>query len=263
LRPPSSPPLFKISPQAAARWRATVSKASSRTRTCPALEFLQQDDGDNFVFNFAVARCAPARQDAWRTGHERAPFFRLLNAQSTSTDFDPSTTYRIASDGVLNGHKIALLGVRDNEYITIPCFASPRVNLTARADMGTQNDPPNAQTILVNPGAEVDTFLAAGSTSTAAAVVSSEHASCWQSGWAVDRHYAVIDQPGDHKAPHQCLVAEISYDDTPIPLGADAGTSDKLRNGTSRDRRTNPGLAGRVACRILRDQADSACGDYP
>lgn len=29
-------------------------------------------------------------------------------------------------------------------------------------------------------------------------------------------------------APHQCLIAEIRFDDTPIPIGATTATSDKL-----------------------------------
>lgn len=193
-----------------------------------ALEFLQQDDADNFVFNFAVARVRLTGNTPGAQATNVRVFFRLLNAQTTGTDFDPSTSYRTASDGVLNGHKIALLGVRDDEYVTIPCFATQRVNRDGPADMSTQNDPPNAQTILVNPGHEVDTFFG-----------------CWLD---INQPDALLPQtpPAGNadgpwngialssinqaitRGPHQCLVAEISYDDTPIPSGADPGNTDKL-----------------------------------
>jgi hypothetical protein len=194
-----------------------------------ALEFLQKDDSDNFVFNFAVARVRLLGKTAGAQATNVRMFFRLLSAQTTATDFDPNTTYRTASDGVLNGHKIALLGVRDNEYVTIPCFATPRVNLGGLADMSTQTDPPNAQTIVVNPGIEVDTYFG-----------------CWLDINQPQQSFLPATPPSGNpdgpwsgitlstlnqaitRAPHQCLVAQISYDDTPIPIGADAGTSDKL-----------------------------------
>ena len=59
-------------------------------------------------------------------------FFRLFNAQTTASTFNSSTTYRTFSDGVPYGHKIPLLGIENGEYTTIPCFATPRVNLTRR-----------------------------------------------------------------------------------------------------------------------------------
>ncbi|APA90355.2 hypothetical protein BJG93_32665 (plasmid) [Paraburkholderia sprentiae WSM5005] len=194
-----------------------------------ALEFLQKDDDGNFVFNFAVARVRLLGKTPGVQATNVRVFFRLLNAQTTLTDFDPNTTYRTASDGALNGHKIALLGVRDNEYVTVPCFASPRVNLASPADMSTQNDPPNAKNIVVNPGVEVDTFYG-----------------CWIDVNQPQQSFLPAAPPGGNpdggwngialssinqvitRAPHQCLVAEISYDDTPIPIGADAGKSDKL-----------------------------------
>jgi hypothetical protein len=194
-----------------------------------ALEFLAQDDDGNFVFNFAVARVRLLGKTPGAQATNVRAFFRLFQAQSTVSDFNPNITYRTASDGILNGHRIALLGVQDNEYVTIPCFATARVNLGAAADMSTQNDPPNAQTILVNPGVEVDTFFG-----------------CWLDINQPQQSFLPATPPAGNpdgpwtgitlssinqalsRAPHQCLIAEISYDDAPIPFGADAGTSDKL-----------------------------------
>ena len=157
----------------------------------------------------------------------------MFNAASTHTDFNPNTTYRFHSDGALNGVKVPLLGVQNDqngtpEYVTIPCFAVPRVNLAGPADMNDQpEDTPNAYTIDVNPGVEVDSFFG-----------------CWldinqpQQTFLVQTVPANVDGPFSGtlssfnevitKAPHQCLVAEIRFDDTPIPLGANSATSDKI-----------------------------------
>jgi hypothetical protein len=198
-----------------------------------ALEFLQKDDDGNFVFNFAVARVRLKGNTAGAQAVKVRVFFRMFNAASTHTDFNPNTTYRFHSDGALNGVKVPLLGVQNDqngtpEYVTIPCFAVPRVNLAGPADMNDQpEDTPNAYTIDVNPGVEVDSFFG-----------------CWldinqpQQTFLVQTVPANVDGPFSGtlssfnevitKAPHQCLVAEIRFDDTPIPLGANSATSDKI-----------------------------------
>jgi hypothetical protein len=216
-----------------------------------ALEFLQQDSSGRFVFNFAVARVRLIGATAGAQASNVRVFFRLFQAQTTNTSFDEASTYRFASDGVLNGHKIPLLGVQNDgsgtlEYVTIPCFASPRINLSAPAAMDGQFDPPNVQTIAVNPGVEVDTFFG-----------------CWLDINQPQQTFLPLTPPLGNtdgpwgggtlgsinqaitRAPHQCLVAEIRYDDTPIPAGANAGTSDKLaqRNIAWVDG-PNPGVAG-------------------
>jgi hypothetical protein len=198
-----------------------------------ALEFLQQDSAGNLVFNFAVARVRLIGNTAGAQATKVRVFFRLFQAQTTSSAFDESTSYRFATDGILNGHKIPLLGVHTDggtqEYVTIPCFASPRVNLSAPAGMDTQTDPPNVQTIAVNPGVEVDAYFG-----------------CWLDINQPQQAFLPLTPPAGNpdgpwngitlgtinqaitRAPHQCLIAEIRYDDTPIPGGADSGTSDKL-----------------------------------
>jgi hypothetical protein len=194
-----------------------------------ALEFQQQDSNGNFVFNFALARVRLLAQ-APATARTVRVFFRLFQAQNTASNFDEATTYRFASDGVAFGHKIPLLGVQNSEYVTIPCFASPRINLGGPADMAQQTDPPNAVDIVANPGVEVIRYFG-----------------CWLD---TNQPTPLLPQnppPGDLDGaggwlgqtllslrdaltafPHQCLIAEIRYDDTPIPPGADSGTSDKL-----------------------------------
>ncbi len=206
----------------------------ARDEGTSALEFLRQDSGGNDVFNFAVARVRLVGQTAGAQAASVRVFFRLFQAQTTSSSFAEGTTYRLASDGLLNGHKIPLLGIQTDsggtpEYVTIPCFASPRVNLSAPAGMDTQTDPPNVQTLSVHPGVEVDAYFG-----------------CWLDINQPQQAFLPLAPPAGNpdgpwtgmtllsinqaitRAPHQCLIAEIRYDDTPIPAGANSGTSDKL-----------------------------------
>jgi hypothetical protein len=203
-----------------------------------ALEFHQQDTSGNYVFNFAVARVR-LRGSKAATAHTVRVFFRLFQAQNTASDFNPSAatgTYRFASDNVSYGHKIALLGVQNDakgkpEYVTIPCFASPRINLNGPADMTAQVDSPNAYDIKTTPGVESDSYFG-----------------CWLDiNQPQQKIFPQTPPPGDwdgtngwkgvtlhaiHDAmslfSHQCLIAEIRFDDTPIPPGATPGNSDKL-----------------------------------
>jgi Glycosyl hydrolases family 32 N-terminal domain len=203
-----------------------------------ALEFIPADDNGNLVFNFALARVRVLSSIATTIDPVRV-FFRLFSAQSTHTNFDESTTYRWGTDGSAN-HKIPLLGVQADqhgnlEWVTIPCFASERVNWDSAsgtntpADMKTQHDDPNAQSITTVPGTEVDTYYGCwldinqpDRTFLAAAPPSS--AAQWDGPWpGTDSVNSVIIQ-----APHQCLIAEIRFDDTPVPPGATAAITDKL-----------------------------------
>jgi hypothetical protein len=199
-----------------------------------ALEFQQQDNNGNFVFNFALARVrllgnAPA------TAQNVRVFFRLFQAQSTSSSFDEATTYRFASDGNPFGHKIPLLGVQNDqngvpEYVTIPCFASPRVNLSGPADMASQTDPPNAFNIDTNPGVEVIRYFGCWLDTNQPQLLFPRTPPAGDLDGALGWQGATLQSMRDAMTlfPHQCLIAEIRFDDTPIPPGADSGTSDKL-----------------------------------
>src|SRR5262249_8370446 len=126
-----------------------------------ALEF-QQKVGGQFVFNYALAR---VRLRGTTPAQTVRVFFRLFQAQTTVSDFNLQTTYRrFPNNGVQYGQKIALLGVQNDqnnqpEYVTLPCFATARVNLNGPADLTAQTDPPNAQTIMPVPGQEVSTYF--------------------------------------------------------------------------------------------------------
>jgi hypothetical protein len=217
------------------------------------LEFQQQDSAGNFVFNFAVARVRLLAKSA-ATARTVRVFFRLFQAQNTASDFNPSATagtYRYATDGVTYGHKIPLLGVQNDahgnpEYVTVPCFATERIVLSdATKSMADQLDSPNAYDLATKPGGEIDYFFG-----------------CWLDVNQPQLNVVPLNPPAGNLDgpwspgilsplqaamnlfPHQCLIAEIRFDDTPIPPGANSGNSDKLaqRNIAWLDG-PNPGIA--------------------
>ena len=137
----------------------------SQDEEASALEFQQQDNSGNYVFNFAVARVRLLGKTPGAQAQKVRVFFRLFQAQTTNSDFNTGTTYRFQSDNLQYGVTVPLLGVQSDqngnpEYVTIPFFATPRNNIAGAANMQDQpEDTPNAYTITVNPGVEVDSFF--------------------------------------------------------------------------------------------------------
>jgi murein tripeptide amidase MpaA len=177
------------------------------------------------VYNFAVARVR------YRALSTPAPnvraFFRIFQASTTSTEFQPSTTYQT---GGMGGVKIPLLGAVSGEIVTIPCFAAARVNTMNPNGLNAQTDPLNVGP-LGNPispdntGAEVQVYFG-----------------CWLD---INQNVAVLPaspaaQTGSFvpvqsiqqaiKNKHQCLVVEINLDppEPQIATGVSPAVSDKL-----------------------------------
>jgi hypothetical protein len=179
------------------------------------------------VFNFAVAK---VHYIGLIGATNVRVFFRMFQAQSTNTAFDPSTTYRRAGSNP-SGHPIPLAGIRGSEYVTFPFFAEPRVD-TMFQSMADQTDAPNVTNIAAIGGPEVDAYFG-----------------CWLDinqpfdrvlppgvlPFVPDGPFGVLGlltalpiQQVILRNPHQCLVAEIAFDPVPIPFGKDAGNWDKL-----------------------------------
>lgn len=212
------------------------------------LEYLQVNPRTGkAAFNFAVCRVRirgttpPAAPPPFTTQAQNCRvFFRAFQAQTTVTTFSPNTTYRSTPIGTPDvSPRVPLLGVETDsmgqeEFVTIPFFAVDRVNLAGPADLTTQPpDAPNVQTISPITGMEVDTYYG-----------------CWLDMNQPTPLFPQFAQPGDfdnrtgyfntgtftinsinasfNRAPHQCLIAEIAFDDIPIPPNADPSTSDKL-----------------------------------
>jgi hypothetical protein len=198
-----------------------------------ALEFLQQDDDGNFAFNFAIARVRLRGKTPGASAVAARVFFRLFSAQTTGSAYNESSSYRFFSDGIFNGRKVPRMGVQNDgsgtpEFVTIPCFAAARINLNAAANMDDQHDDGNVRTIVVDPTREVDAYFG-----------------CWLDVNQPQQKFLPNPVPAGNfegpwpsrtlslneaitRAPHQCLIAEIKFDDTPIPGGASSSTSDKL-----------------------------------
>ncbi len=217
---------------------ANVIKAFNNDRAAADTLFggLSEDEGDTSqltlaptnagntnVFNFALARVRT--QDVAPANDVRV-FFRMWAAQQTDALYDPNTLYASRPNGT---EKIPVLGVQNDEIITIPFFATPRVD-AGTVSMATQPDAPNVQQSIAPDllGAEVHTFFG-----------------CWldinQPNAPLFPAVVFGDAAGPFnglgpllpiqsfaKSDHQCLIAEISYDIDPIPTGADPASTDKL-----------------------------------
>ena len=179
------------------------------------LELSQAVNGTK-VFNYAVAR---VRYVGTLQAQNVRVFFRLFPASTTSLAYDTSTTYRRGGQG---GVTIPLLGVQAGALLTIPCFASSRVNSASTA-LTAQTDAPNVRTI------------AAGATE------HSVYFGAWLDINQSTAQFPLSPSPLDGpwgpgrksiqelvRGQHQCLVAEIAFDPAPIPASLTPGTSDKL-----------------------------------
>lgn len=212
-----------------------------------SLELVPTDIFGIPVYNFALARVHMRGLTTDAT--ETRVFFRLFQAQSTTAEFEPSSTYRRFSDGTPGGHTIPLLGISGGEYVTIPCFAAPRID-SANASMTTQFDAPNVRTIVHDPGgAEVQAYYGCWldtnqpGRNVLPATPGAAPDGPFPAGSTISVQQAIV------RSPHQCLVAEIAFDPTPIPTGVDPSTSDKLaQRNIAWVSIPNPGLgASRVA----------------
>ena len=163
-------------------------------------------------------------------------FFRLFQAQTTSTVFDPFTSYRRAASNP-HGQPIPLAGIRGNEYITIPCFAAPRID-SIIAGMDQQIDDPNIQTFTAIGGPEVDKifgcwldinqpFKADGVTPNNVIPVQAPAANA-DGPFNDPGNPPLTIQQAILRNLHQCLVAEIAFDPVAIPVGKDPSNWDKL-----------------------------------
>ena len=217
------------------------------------------------AYNFAICRVriqgttpVPPTPPPFTTQAQNCRvFFRAFQAQNTVSTFDTSTTYRSTPIGTPDvTPRVPLLGVQNdalgmNEVVTIPFFAVERVNFAGPADLTTQPpDTPNVQTISPVTGKEIDTYYGCWLDMNQPTALFPQAVKAGD----FDNKTGYFNTPGFitqsinasfTKAPHQCLIAEIAFDDIPIPPNADSSTSDKLaqRNLAYIDG-PNPGAPG-------------------
>ncbi len=180
------------------------------------LELSEQVNGVN-VYNFAVARVR-YRALVVDATQVRA-FFRIFQASTTSTVYEPATTYRSIAQA---GTKIPLLGINAGEVVSIPCFAELRVN-SASSSMTTQTDPANVQTISHGSGEEHEAYygvwLDINQTQPQFPIMPTGDGPFGAGTMSIQQ--LVRNQ-------HQCLVSELAFDPQPITPGATPASSDKL-----------------------------------
>jgi hypothetical protein len=118
------------------------------------------DNNGQRVFNFALAK---VRSIGLIGASNVRVFFRLFQALTTTGAFDypPGGQYRRIPSiavGSGNGQPIPLPGIQGNEFVTIPCFASQRID-AATQSMDQQSDEPNRQNFLASSsGSEIDLY---------------------------------------------------------------------------------------------------------
>lgn len=163
-------------------------------------------------YNFAIARVR-LQGDPGLTSTNVRLFFRLWVAASYDTNFDPNTTYPsvLGATGADNGLPIFPLssaqGLTDpngQTLQTIPFFAT---DSTGTNDYNPTYVPPNAgqdnniQTLVI-PAGQDSLFAYFG---------------CY-----LDVYNA--QNQSDFPGTHHCIVAEIAYDEAPIPTSTTSGT---------------------------------------
>lgn len=184
-----------------------------------ALQLASIENGQP-VYNFAVARVR-YRGQSLSASNVRV-FFRMFTTAATNMSFDPNATYRTHSSG---GKVVPLLGHRGADVASIPFFAVPRIDTTASSMEAQPEDGPNLKTLDPTGGGESETYF----------------------GVWLDINQGVGRfplTPGSSVGPftagsvmsikdiingrHQCLVAEIDFEDDPIPEGLTPANSDNL-----------------------------------
>jgi hypothetical protein len=180
------------------------------------------------VYNFGVAR---VRYQSDVPSSLVRVFFRIFQAATTSTAYEPLTYAWVPNTSVSASGKIPVFGVNaSGDLVAIPCFADARV--PANTDLGTQADDANVILDGIQPAA-------------AGGGVTYTYFGCWLD---INQPITVSPVPlppvpADSPNPwpngsqsvlaairgqHQCLVAEISYDADPVQNGETPASSDKL-----------------------------------
>lgn len=179
------------------------------------------------VYNYAIAQ---VRYRATTTTAQRVKvFFRLCTTAATGLEYDPMGVYGHTGPGA---GTVPLLGRAGSEVASIPFFLGPRVETRSgfpgAGSMAGQDLVMGYefQDIAPTPGQEVKAWFG-----------------CWldindiwtprfplMPGSGNGPWNPMACQPIQHffRSPHQCLVAEVYYEDDPTDLGETPGSSDNL-----------------------------------
>jgi murein tripeptide amidase MpaA len=194
------------------------------------------DNTGTNVFNFALAK---VHYIGLIGATNVRMFFRLFQAQTASVAFDypPGADYRRATSNP-HGQPIPLAGIRGNEYVTVPCFAAPRVDSTVVGMDQQTDDPYNVQTFTARAdGSEVDHYFGCWLDINQPTKPNGDPNNVLPAQLDAAHPDGPFTDPANPPLPiqqailrslHQCLIAEIAFDPVPIPVGRDPGNWDKL-----------------------------------
>jgi hypothetical protein len=194
------------------------------------------DNNNKKVFNFALAK---VHYIGLIGATNVRAFFRLFRTQVTYVPFDypPGARYRREPNNP-EGQPIPLAGIEGGEFVTMPFFATSRVDSTV-VSMGKQTDDPNIQLIAAHmDGSEVDAYFGCwldtnqpfkldGVTPNNVLPVSSP-ATNVDGPFHDAGNPPLTVQQAMLRNSHQCLITEIAFDPVAIPIGADPSNWDKL-----------------------------------
>ena len=178
------------------------------------------------IYNFGVAR---VRYESNIASSKVRVFFRLYQAATTSTAYEPQTYAAVSNAAVSMSGLIPIFGVDSSEnLIAIPCFADPRV--TPGTLLSQQPDDANV--------------ILAGIQPPTAGGVAYAYFGCWLDiNQPTTKAVPIQPVPPESSNPwangsqpvltairsqHQCLISEISYDADLIADGQTPGSSDRL-----------------------------------
>lgn len=201
-----------------------------------ALELAEKSDGKR-AFNFAVAR---VRYRGSVPAQNVRVFFRLFTTAATGLDYHEATTYRRREDG----DPIALLGLQAGNIVSISCYGD------SRADSETkQTDVLNVNTLGVSDKGETYCYFG-----------------CWLDFNQTTPRLPDPFNPAQKKSIqdqirglHQCLVAEIYYQEDSITEGATPASSDNLaQRNLMISEAPNPGIPeSRIVHHTFEIKADA------
>jgi Listeria-Bacteroides repeat domain (List_Bact_rpt) len=164
-------------------------------------------------YNFAIARVR-LRGEGTSTSPAKAEnvrvFFRIFTTVTNDTDYDPSThgTYASTPDSKGNPGTPVFGGTTPNNVTTIPFFAT------------------------ANPGSETD-YQVGGYNNQTLTIPFGQHQLYHYYGCFLNFYDPTYEIAGQQvqtflSGDHHCLVAEIAFDDAPIPAGVSAMSWDQL-----------------------------------
>ena len=213
------------------------------------------------VYNFAIAR-VHYRGNTQPANNVRV-FFRLFAANTTDTNFQPTTSYRrspsaypVAASNFGN-HVTAIAGIDSGNYVTFPCYGVPRQNASQAGAANTlpalQYDSFNDRNLPATGTSQKDFYYGSylDINQSTPALPQIPPAGNNDGPWPTAMAGNPILSPAQvfTRNDHNCLVAEIAFDPDAINTGTQAWNSDKFaQRNISWSTVANPGTeASRMA----------------